>query len=87
MDSAVLWVLNKGLATWADFTEQGDGLSLKPEGLKKFLKHYEDRMQTRIFHPGASGRVTYLQAIELQARLLARVLRQEAQEYRSFATE
>jgi CRISPR/Cas system-associated endonuclease Cas1 len=41
-------------------------------------------LQTRIFHPGADGRVTYLHAIEQQARLLARVLRQEVATYQSF---
>jgi CRISPR/Cas system-associated endonuclease Cas1 len=79
--------MNKGLITWADFADQEEGLRLKPEGLKKFLKHYEDRLQTRIFHPAVNGRVTYLQAIEQQARLLARVLRQEEREYRSFVAE
>jgi CRISPR-associated protein Cas1 len=87
VDSAVLWVVNKGLLTWADFEKQSDGLMIRPEGLKKFLKHYEDRIQTRIFHPAANGRVTYLQAIELQVRLLARVLRQEAPVYQSFIVE
>jgi CRISPR-associated protein Cas1 len=87
VDSAVLWIMNKGLITWADFADQEEGLRLKPEGLKKFLKHYEDRLQTRIFHPAVNGRVTYLQAIEQQARLLARVLRQEEREYRSFVAE
>jgi CRISPR-associated protein Cas1 len=84
VDSVVLWVVNKGVLTWEDFTGRGEGLSLKPEGLKKFLKHYEDRLQTRIFHPGAGGRVTYLQAIEQQGRLLASVLRQEVNAYQSF---
>ena len=87
VDSAVLWVINKGLVTWADFSEQEGQLTLGPEGLKRFLKHYEDRLQTRIFHPLANGRVTYLQAIEWQARLLARVLRQEAPAYTSFVAD
>lgn len=87
VDSVVLWVMNKQLLTWADFEDRGEGLGLRPEGLKRFLKHYEDRVQTRIFHPGANGRVTYLQAIEQQVRLLARVLRQEAPAYRSFVVE
>jgi CRISPR-associated protein Cas1 len=84
VDSVVLWVINKHILTWEDFIGQGEGLALKPEGLKKFLKHYEDRLQTRIFHPVVGGRVTYLQAIEQQARLLVRVLRQEIEAYQSF---
>ena len=86
VDSAVLWVVNKGLLTADDFTHDQNGqLRLSAEGLKRFLKHYEDRLQTRIFHPLGQGRVTYLYAIELQARLLARVLRGEAEAYQSFA--
>ncbi len=84
VDSVVLWVVNKNIMTWEDFTGRGEGLALKPEGLKKFLKHYEDRLQTRIFHPAVGGRVTYLQAIEQQAWLLVRVLRQETAAYQSF---
>jgi CRISPR-associated protein Cas1 len=84
VDSVVLWMVNRGVVMWEDFTGRGEGLALSPEGLKKFLKHYEDRLQTRIFHPEADGRVTYLHAIEQQARLLARVLRQEVATYQSF---
>jgi CRISP-associated protein Cas1 len=87
VDSVVLWIVNKHIVTWEDFTGRGEGLTFRQEGVKKFLKHYEDRLQTRIFHPGVKGRVTYLQAIEQQARLLVRVLRQEASEYRSFVVE
>jgi CRISP-associated protein Cas1 len=87
VDSAVLWVINKRLVTWADFNEQEDRLTLGPDGLKRFLKHYEDRLQTRIFHPLANGRVSYLQAIEWQVRLLARVLRREAPTYTSFVAD
>lgn len=84
VDSVVLWVVNKSVVSWDDFTGQGEGLALKPEGLKKFLKHYEDRLQTRIFHPLVGGRITYLQAIEQQARLLVRMLRREVEAYQSF---
>lgn len=84
VDSVVLWIVNKHIVTWEDFTGRGEGLALKPEGLKKFLKHYEDRLQTRIFHPAIGGRVTYLQAIEQQARLLVRVLQQKIETYQSF---
>ena len=88
VDSAVLWVVNKGLISDDDFTRDESGqLRLSAEGLKCFLKHYEDRLQTRIFHPLGQGRVTYLYAIELQARLLARVLRGEAEVYQSFGVE
>lgn len=85
VDSVVLWVINSRVLGKKDFVRRGAGLSLKPDGLKKFLKHYEDRLQTRVVHPRRGERMTYLQTIEQQARLLVRVLRSEDAVYESVA--
>jgi CRISPR-associated protein Cas1 len=39
VDSVVLWVINRHIITWEDFTGRGEGLTFRQEGVKKFLKH------------------------------------------------
>ena len=83
VDSVVLWVINSRVLGKRDFVRRGAGVRLKPDGLKKFLKHYEDRLQTRVLYPRRGERLSYLQIIEQQARLLVRVLRSEDALYES----
>ncbi|MGQ9546582.1 MAG: CRISPR-associated endonuclease Cas1 [Dehalococcoidia bacterium] len=82
VDSLVLWLVNSKVMTEQDFERpQGEDrmVILTEEAIKRFIHHYELRLQTQVFHPRAQGKATYRRCFELQARELARaILKQEA---------
>jgi CRISP-associated protein Cas1 len=68
VDSLIAYLINSQIFTPEDFTppdEQG-GVYLFPEGLRRFLKHWEDRLQTQVTHPLTGYRVSYRRCLELQ---------------------
>jgi CRISPR-associated protein Cas1 len=56
------------------------------KGRKGFLRAYEQRMDTLVTHPLFGYRVNYRRVLEIQTRLLARVLTGEARRYVGFET-
>ena len=85
-DSAVLSAINTGMVTSKDFVRVGPSVALTPGGRKGFFRAYELRMDTLVSHPLFDYRVTYRRLLEIQARLLARVLDGEIGEYPVFVT-
>jgi len=85
-DSVVISVINTGVVTPADFVRRGPAASLTPEGRKKFLRAYEARLDTLITHPIFGYRISYRRVLEVQVRLLGRVLTGELAEYPAFTT-
>ena len=85
-DSAVLSAINTRMITPTDFIRTGDAVALKPEGRKSFFRAYEQRMDTLVTHPLFGYRVNYRRLLEIQARLLARVLTGEIASYPAFVT-
>ena len=85
-DSAVLSAINTRMVTPADFIRVGAAVSLKPSGRKAFIRAYEQRMDTLVTHPLFGYRVNYRRVLEIQARLLGRVIEGEAPSYRGFET-
>jgi len=85
-DSAVLSAINTRMITPRDFVRAGDSVALKPEGRKAFFRAYEQRMDTLVTHPLFGYRVNYRRILEIQARLLARVLTGEIGNYPVFVT-
>jgi CRISPR-associated protein Cas1 len=85
-DSAVLSAINTRMVTPADFIRVGSAVSLKPAGRKAFIRAYEQRMDTLVTHPLFGYRVNYRRVLEIQARLLARVIEGEVPRYRGFET-
>jgi CRISPR-associated protein, Cas1 family/CRISPR-associated exonuclease, Cas4 family len=85
-DSVVLGALNNGVITSKDFIVRASGVSLKPSGRKNFLLAFERRMDQLVTHPVFGYRVSYRRVIEVQARLLGRVLLGEIPTYPSFRT-
>ena len=59
---------------------------MRPEGRKAFFRAYEQRMDTLVTHPMFGYRVNYRRMLEIQARLLARVLTGEIATYPVFVT-
>jgi CRISP-associated protein Cas1 len=85
-DSAVLAAINNRMVTPHDFVQAGPGVSLTPGGRKGFFRAYELKMDTLVTHPTFEYRVSYRRLLEIQARLLARVLQGEIGEYPVFVT-
>jgi CRISPR-associated protein Cas1 len=85
-ESAVLSAINMRMVTEKDFVEAGPAVALTPDGRKGFFRAYELRMDTLVTHPLFDYRVSYRRLLEIQARLLARVLEGEIDEYPVFVT-
>jgi CRISP-associated protein Cas1 len=85
-DSAVLTAINTRMITERDFVRVGPSVALTPNGRKGFFRAFEQRMDTLVTHPIFEYRVSYRRLLEIQARLLARVLDGEIGEYPVFVT-
>jgi len=85
-DSAVLSAINTRMVTGKDFMEAGRSVALTAAGRKGFYRAYELRMDSMVTHPLFEYRVTYRRLLEVQARLLARVLEGEIGAYPVFVT-
>jgi CRISPR-associated protein Cas1 len=85
-DSAVLAAINMRMVTPKDFIRAGESVALKPDGRKSFFRAYEQRMDTLVTHPLFGYRVNYRRVLEVQARLLARVMTGELSVYPVFVT-
>lgn len=86
VDSAVLSAINTRMVTKDDFLVVGQSVSLTSRGRKRFLQAYEQRMDTLVTHPVFGYRVSYRRVLEIQTRLLARVVTGELPTYPGFET-
>ena len=85
-DSAVLTAINTRMVTEKDFVKAGASVALTAAGRKGFFRAYEMRMDTLITHPLFDYRVSYRRLLEIEARLLARVVTGELGAYHAFTT-
>lgn len=87
VDSLVLSVINRRMVEPEDFeTGLGGVKRMRPHALKKFLAAWEQKRRTLIQHPLYDQQVPYWRAVELQARVLGKVLMGELEEYVPFLT-
>ncbi len=86
VDSAVINAINTRMVTAGDFMRSGDAVALTPGGRKNFYHAYELRMDTLVTHPIFEYRVSYRRLLEVQARLLGRVIEGEIGDYPVFVT-
>lgn len=85
-DSTAVTLFNNGELSKKDFIRTGLGISLTPDGKKKVVGGYERRMETEITHPLFGYTVNYRRVLEVQARLLAKIISGEIKEYPAFCT-
>jgi CRISPR-associated protein Cas1 len=85
-DSVVVGALNTGTIDASDFIVRAAGVTLIPAGRRKLLLAYERRMDQLVTHPVFGYRISYRRVLEVQARLLGRVLMGELDAYPSFRT-
>jgi CRISPR-associated protein Cas1 len=86
VDSAVLTAVNTGMVTPDDFIRVGGSVALTAAGRKGFFRAYELRMDSLVTHPLFDYRVSYRRLLEIQARMLARLIEGEIETYPVFVT-
>jgi CRISPR-associated protein Cas1 len=85
-DSTVLTLVNNGEVTGSSFVRRAGAVALTDAGRRAVLAAFERRMDTLVTHPLFGYRISYRRILEVQARLLSRVLLGEIAEYPSFCT-
>lgn len=86
VDSAVLSAINNRMVDPSDFILAGHAVALTANGRRGFIRAYEQRMDQLVTHPLFGYRVSYRRVLEIQVRLLARLLMGEIRSYPSFVT-
>jgi len=85
-DSCVIQAINNRMVSPDDFLMVGQAVALRPQGRKAFYRAYELRMDTLVTHPLFDYRVSYRRLLEIQARLLGKMLQGEIGKYPVFVT-
>lgn len=85
-DSTTLTVFNNREVTADSFVFRAGGVALTETGRRSVLAAYERRLQHEVTHPLFGYKASYRRILEVQARLLARHVLGELDEYPSFTT-
>jgi CRISP-associated protein Cas1 len=80
-DSTVIQVINNGEVKPAGFITSGTAANLKAHAQRAFIASYERRLDQEVMHPLFGYRVSMRRLLEVQARLLARYLSGEIDDY------
>lgn len=80
-DSTVIQVVNNGEVKADAFVAAGPAINLKAHARRAFIAAYERRLDQEVTHPLFGYRVSTRRLLEVQARLLARWLDGEIDEY------
>lgn len=83
VDAMVLSAINRKVLGPGDFSSEpvSHAVSLTDEGRRKFLRLYEQKKQSKFKHPVMGRQFTYQETFEVQARLLAKYLMGETEQY------
>lgn len=83
VDNTILNAINNRILTPNDFTVEplSNVVRLSETGRKEFLTLYEKKKQSEFKHPVLGRKCTYREAFEIQARLLAKYLIGEIDQY------
>jgi len=85
-DSVALTLFNNNVLLQTDFIITPVGSTLTSDGKKKVIREYERRLKTEIKHPLFHYKASYRRIIEIQARILSRVVIGELNQYTPFLT-
>lgn len=83
-DSAVITAINNGALQRSDFDITPVGVQLLPAGRKRFIQTIERRLDELVTHPIFDTRWSYRRTLEVQARLLGKVILGELDDYPGF---
>jgi CRISPR-associated protein Cas1 len=79
-------VINNGIVTPSDFVTLASACNLTDAARKRVIEAFERRMDQQVTHPVFGYAVSYRRVLELQARLLSRVVLGELDKYPAFVT-
>ncbi|TVU54254.1 MAG: CRISPR-associated endonuclease Cas1 [Arthrospira sp. PLM2.Bin9] len=84
VDSLVLYLINSKIFTLDDFTppDERGGVYLHSDALKKYLKHWQDKLSLSTTHPHTGHKVSYYRCLELQVWEYISCLMGERETYR-----
>lgn len=84
VDSFVSYLVNSKIFLLEDFTSPDElgGVYLQPDALKKYLKHWEEKLYSEVTHPQTGYKVSLRRCIELQVREYIAALMGEVEVYR-----
>lgn len=84
VDALVAYLINSDIYKPEDFTppDGRGGVYLHPGGLKRFLKHWEEKLQQTVTHPHTGYKVSYRRCFELQVWEYAACITGERESYR-----
>ena len=85
-DSVVINAVNNGVIGAKDFVHAAGSCNLSSAVRRRFVDAWERRMDDEITHPWFGYRISYRRVLEVQARLLSRVLTCEIETYPAFTT-
>lgn len=85
-DSTALLLINTREIDQSSFISRAGTVALTDSGRKAVLTAFERRMESEVKHPIFGYRLSYRRLLELQARLLSRVLFGEIAQYPAFFT-
>lgn len=84
VDSVVVNAINRGIVGPRDFIHRAGAVSLSPDGRRRFIEAYEQRINTLVAHPVFGYQISYRRALEVQLRLFGRSLTGELPRYMGF---
>jgi CRISPR-associated protein Cas1 len=85
-DSAVLFAANSGMVRPTDFMSGAGSVGMKKRARKAVIRSYERRMEQMVTHPVFDYRISYRRVLEIESRLVAKLITGELDEYRPFTT-
>lgn len=83
-DSTVLGAINNGVIQRDDFVRAAGAVTLTKDARRRLILSFERRMDQLVTHPVFDYRISYRRVLEVQARLLSRVLLGELSRYPEF---
>ena len=85
-DSTAMMVINNGEVSESSFLFRAGAVALTEPGRKSVIAAFERRMEQEITHPIFGYKISYRRVLEVQARLLSRVVLGELSDYPGFCT-
>lgn len=83
-DSVVVGAINNGVIQAGDFVTAAGAVALSSPARKRLIVAFERRMDQLVTHPVFDYRVSYRRVLEVQARLLSRLMLREITAYPEF---
>jgi CRISPR-associated protein Cas1 len=83
-DSTVISAINNGVIQSSDFIRAAGSVALTQPARKRLILNFERRMDQLVTHPVFDYRVSYRRVLEVQARLLSRLILGEIAYYPEF---